>query len=296
LIGRRAFASGGLALAASRPARAQEKENDEKEKTWIDAHTHVFIRSLKAYVGARYVPNYDASWQALLALAAQNKVGRAVILQPSFLGFDNSYLMEALKAEPGRLRGVPWISPSVEVSADRWEEMARLGVRGLRFPIFGLPTPNWRAYDTMLAEALRRDWPIHLYAEARRLPDILPALLDAGHKLVIPHFGMFDRTLGPLRDPGFELLLQKASTGRIWVVLCGDYRVGPERARAAAPLLLASFGPERLMWGSDWPHTDTDLDRVTTYPKTLQGLDEWVPDAAKRQTILVDTPAKLYGF
>jgi predicted TIM-barrel fold metal-dependent hydrolase len=99
-----------------------------------------------------------------------------------------------------------------------------------------------------------------------------------------------------LRDPGFELLLEKASTGRVWVVLSGAYRVGLERARPAAPLLLAAFGPDRLMWGSDWPHTDTDLDRVTTYPKTLQSLDEWVPDAATRQKILVDTPARLYGF
>jgi predicted TIM-barrel fold metal-dependent hydrolase len=112
---------------------------------------------------------------------------------------------------------------------------------------------------------------------------------------VIPHFGMFDHAR-PLRDPGFELLLQKASTGRIWVVLSGAYRVGLERAKPAAPLLLAAFGPDRLMWGSDWPHTDTGLDRVTTYPKTLQWLEEWVPDAAMRQKILIDTPARLYGF
>ncbi len=289
MIRRRGFASGALALAAAGPARAAEP-------AWIDAHAHVFVRGLKSYARPRYVPTYDASWQALLALAGKNGVGRAVILQPSFLGFDNSHLMEALKAEPGRLRGVPWISPSVETRAEQWEEMARLGVRGLRFPIFGLPTPQWPAYADMLAEALRRDWPLHLYVEGRRLPAMLPLLVDAGHKVVVPHFGMFDRKLGPLRDPGFELLLQKASTGRIWVVLSGAYRVGLERARPAAPLLLSAFGPDRLMWGSDWPHTDTDLDRTTTYAKTLQALEEWVPDAAARQKVLVDTPAKLYGF
>ena len=193
---------------------------------WIDGHTHVFTRGLKLAVDARYAPNYDASWQTLLALAEKNGVGRAVILQPSFLGYDNSYLFSALKAEPGRFRGVPWISPSVETTADEWDEMARIGVKGLRFPIFGLPTPQWSFYRDMLAEAQKRDWPIHLYVESKRLPDILPMLLDGGHKVVIPHFGMFDRTLGPLRDPGFELLLQKASTGRLWVVLSGAYRVG----------------------------------------------------------------------
>jgi predicted TIM-barrel fold metal-dependent hydrolase len=290
MIGRRTFTSGALALSGTvAPTRAADLP-------WIDAHAHVFTRSLKAYAGARYVPDYDATRQTFLALAADNKVGRAVILQPSFLGFDNSYLLEALKAEPNRFRGVPWVSPSVEVTAADWEEMARLGVRGLRFPTFGLPAPNWPAYGDMLAEALRRDWPIHLYVEGRRLPSLLPFLLDGGHKVVVPHFGVFDRTLGPLRDPGFELLLQKAGTGQIWMVLSGAYRVGPERARPAAPLLLSAFGPDRLMWGSDWPHTNTDLDRKTTYAEALQLLEQWVPDAAARQKILVETPSKLYGF
>jgi predicted TIM-barrel fold metal-dependent hydrolase len=285
-LSRRAFIASSVAASAV-PAAGS---------AWIDAHTHVFVRSLKSAVDARYMPNHDASWQTLLALAADNGAGRAVILQPSFLGYDNDYLFTALKAEPGRFRGVPWISPSVETTADQWEEMAQIGVRGLRFPIWGLPTPQWSAYGDQLGEALKRDWPIHLYVESKRLPTMLPFLLDAGHKMVIPHFGMFDRTLGPFRDPGFELLLEKASTGRVWVVLSGAYRVGLERARPAVAPLLAAFGPDRLMWGSDWPHTGTDLDRATTYPQTRQWLEEWVPDATARQKILVDTPARLYGF
>ena len=171
-----------------------------------------------------------------------------------------------------------------------------VGVRGLRFPIYGLPTPQWSAYREMLAEALKRDWPIHLYVESRRLPEILPVLLDGGHKVVIPHYGMFDRTLGPMRDPGFRTLLDSAKSGRVWVVMCGAYRVGPERAQAATPMLLDAFGPARLMWGSDWPHTDTTLDRTKTYPLTLKWFEEWVPDEAVRTTILKDTPSKLYGF
>src|SRR5258708_14792774 len=252
MLSRRALIASSVAAASgartAEPARAAEPAS-------IDAHTHVFVRGLAPAANARYAPDYDASWQTLLELAAKNGVGRAVILQPSFLGFDNSYLFEALRAEPNRLRGVPWISPSVTVSADDWEGLARIGVRGLRFPIYGLPTPAWSYYSDMLAEALKRDWPIHLYVESKRLPAMLPMLLGAGHKVVIPHFGMFDRTLGPLRDPGFELLLEKASTRRLWVVLSGAYRVGPERARPAVASLFASFGPERLMWASDWPHT-----------------------------------------
>lgn len=275
--------------AATLPARAALPP-------WVDAHTHVFVRGLKLAVDARYAPNYDASWETLLKLAEAYGVGRAVLLQPSFLGYDNSYLFDALKAAPQRCRGAPWISPSVETRPEEWEEMARIGVRGLRFPILGLPTPQWSAYHEMLGEALKRDWPIHLYVESKRLPEMLPFLLDGGHKVVIPHYGMFDRTLGPARDPGFKVLLESAQTGRVFVVMCGAYRVGPERARQAAPMLLDAFGPERLMWGSDWPHTDTDLNRVKTYPITLRTFEDWVPNEAARRTILVDTPTKLYGF
>ena len=78
-----------------------------------------------------------------------------MILQPSFLGFDNSYLFEALRAQPGRFRGVPWVSPSVSVSNDDWETLQRIGVRGLRFPIYGLPTPQWSYYEDMLADPIR---------------------------------------------------------------------------------------------------------------------------------------------
>jgi predicted TIM-barrel fold metal-dependent hydrolase len=287
-ITRRALAPIALAAAAL-PVRAASPP-------WIDAHTHAFVRGLKLAVDARYAPAYDASWETLLKLAEANGVGRTVLLQPSFLGYDNSYLFGALKAEPNRFRGVPWISPSVETRPEEWEEMARIGVRGLRFPIFGLPTPQWSAYHDMLGEALKRDWPIHLYVESKRLPETLPVLLDGGHKVVVPHYGMFDRTLGPARDPGFKSLLESARTGRVFVVMCGAYRVGPERARMAAPMLLDAFGSERLMWGSDWPHTDTDLNRVTTYPITLRTFEDWVPNEAARRTILIDTPARLYGF
>ena len=285
---RRIFATGALA-AATLPAHADLPP-------WIDAHTHVFVRGLAPATNARYEPNYDASWQTLIELMARNKVGRAVILQPSFLGFDNSYLFQALRAEPGRFRGVPWVSPSIEITPQDWEGLAEIGVKGLRFPIYGLPTPQWSAYRDMLGEALKRDWPIHLYVESRRLPEILPVLLDGGHKVVIPHYGMFDRTLGPARDPGFRFLIERARTERVFVVMCGAYRVGPERARQATPMLLDAFGPQRLLWASDWPHTDTDLNRVTTYSRTLKWFEEWVPDEAVRRTILIDTPTKLYGL
>ena len=78
--------------------------------------------------------------------------------------------------------------------------------------------------------------------------------------------------------------------------LSGAYRIGVEAAREAAAMVIEAYGPDRLVWGSDWPHTNTTLDRVATYPQTLAWLAEWVPDTAMRERILTDTPARLYGF
>src|SRR5260370_16909477 len=84
------------------------------DSVWIDAHTHVFVRGLKPAVDARYAPNYDASWQTLLALAEKNGVGRAGILQPSFLGYANSALFNALSPHPPPLPPAPRLPPPAD--------------------------------------------------------------------------------------------------------------------------------------------------------------------------------------
>jgi predicted TIM-barrel fold metal-dependent hydrolase len=291
LASRREFALGALGLGAAAlpgPGRAAA------ESLQVDSHTHTFIQGLPLAADARYAPDYDASYQRLLATANRNGLGRVVIAQPSFLGHDNSYLFRALAAEPRRLRGVPWIEPGTTTA--QWDQMSKLGVVGLRFPIRGLPTPNWADYRETLAEASRRGWHLHLYVESERLPQILPVLLASGANVVIPHMGLFDPKLGPAKDPGFRVMVESAKTGRVYVMFTAPYRSSVEGARAAAPLLLDAFGPDRIVWGSDWPHTNTDLDRVTTYPQMLQSLSEWVPDPATRRRILVDTPARLFRF
>jgi predicted TIM-barrel fold metal-dependent hydrolase len=292
MITRRAFGLGSLGLAAG--AMLGRETGAAVESALVDSHTHTFVPGLPRAPGARYAPDYDASYDRLLAMAERNGMGRVVIAQPSFLGHDNSYLLGALKARPGRLRGVPWIEP--RTTAAQWDEMAALGVIGLRFPIFGLPTPNWADYQETFAEAKRRNWHLHHYVESKRLPEILPVFLDTGAAVVVPHMGMFEAKLGPQADPGFKVLVEAAKSGRAYVMLSAPYRTSFEGARVAAPILLEAYGPDRLLWGSDWPHTNTELDRTTTYPKMLQSLAEWVPDAATRRKILQDTPTKLFRF
>lgn len=291
LATRREFALGVLGLGA---AALPERSETAAESLQVDGHTHTFIQGLPRAADARYAPDYDASYQRLLATANRNGLGRVVIAQPSFLGHDNSYLFRALAAEPRRLRGVPWIEPRTTTA--QWDEMGRIGVVGLRFPIRGLPAPDWADYREVFAEARRRNWHLHLYIESDRLPQTLPVFLDSGANVVIPHMGLFDPKLGPAKDEGFRVMVESAKTGRVYVMFTAPYRTSVEGARVAAPLLLDAFGPDRIVWGSDWPHTNTDLDRVTTYTQMLQALSEWVPDPARRHRILVDTPTRLFHF
>ncbi len=288
---RREFSIGVLGLGA---AALSGQHAAAAESLLVDSHTHTFIPGLPLAADARYKPDYDASYQRLLATADSNGIGRVVIAQPSFLGHDNSYLFSALAAQPDRLRGIPWIEP--RTSTAQWDKMSQLGVVGLRFPIRGLPAPNWADYKEVFNEANRRGWHLHLYVESDRLPQMLPAPLESGANVVIPHMGMFDPKLGPGNDAGFKVLLESAKTGRVYVMFTAPYRTSVEGARTAAPMLLDAFGPDRIVWGSDWPHTNTDLDRVVTYPRMLQALTEWVPDPSSRRRILVDTPTRLFRF
>jgi len=121
-------------------------------------------------------------------------------------------------------------------------------------------------------------------------------VLDAGCKLVVDHFGRPGEDIAS--DRGFDWLLGAAAEGRTWVKLSAAYRnwrdpLGPE-ARRAARLLLDACGPRRLLWGSDWPHTQHR--ERTGYSQSFAALGDWVPDPEARHCILAETPAALFHF
>jgi predicted TIM-barrel fold metal-dependent hydrolase len=136
-------------------------------------------------------------------------------------------------------------------------------------------------------------WQVEVQCEAGRLPGLLPGLIESGAPVVVDHFGRPDAELG-IEDPGFRHLLRSADSGKIYVKLSGAYRVGAALADKAAPLLLKAFGHQRLLWGSDWPHTQ--FERIANPISARQALDRWVPDAGDRAAILSQTPAGLFGF
>lgn len=259
----------------------------------IDSHAHVFTAQLKLAERRRYSVDYDATPAAYLSMLRANGLGRGVLVQPSFLGFDNRYLVAALKAHRGQLRGIAALAR--EASSEDMQSLARSGVVGIRLNLLGRSDPDLSApaWQRHFARVRALGWQVEVQCEARRLPRLVPPLLKAGVTVVIDHFGRPDAALG-VADPGFRYLLRSAQTGAVYVKLSGAYRVGEALADAAAPMLLAAFGPERLVWGSDWPHTQ--FETVATAAGARSALDRWVPAQAARQRILNDTPQALFKF
>ena len=260
----------------------------------VDTHAHVFHRCLPLTPGHRHAPQQDALLPELLAVFDAQGVTHGLLTAPSFLGTDNSYLLAALASAPQRLRG----SVIVDAGFDRaaLQVMARLGVVGIRLNMLQRPdlpdlrSPLWRR---LLETAAALDWHVEIYVEGARLQRLLLPALEVGVKVVVDHFGSPGPSSG-LRCPGFHGLLDALQAGRTWVKLSAPYRLGGMDAASVASALLAAGGPQRLLWGSDWPWTQHSAGM--SYGKCLDWLEQWVPDAAQRDIILGETPVSLLGF
>jgi predicted TIM-barrel fold metal-dependent hydrolase len=264
----------------------------------VDTHAHVFLQGLTLAQVRRHTPDHDATLAEYLALLDAHGLSHGVLVQPSFLGTDNSHMVRALRAARGRLRGVAVVAEDITETA--LQDLAEAGVAGIRLNLIGLDLPGLQtpAWQTLLARVNALGWHVELHVQAARLPDIVPALLAAGCRIVVDHFGRPDPALGSA-DPGFRYLLQQADSGRVWVKLSAPYRNWPASAcatsgREAAQRLLAAYTPERLMWGSDWPHTEHR--HLASYPAAMQWLDAWIDDPAQRRVLLADTPLRLFQF
>ncbi len=282
----RALVNFAAASAWTHVARAEETA-----VTAVDAHAHVFRRGLPLAASIRYAPDYDATPEDYLKTLEANGISNAVLVQPSFLGTDNSYMLEALKRYPDRFRGIAVVQP--DISPDTLRELASVGVVGVRLNLIGAPNPQfdtepWPMFLKRLADL---GWQVEIQAEARRWPELLPLLLESGVTIVADHFGKPDPKLG-VDDPGFRELLKAGASGRVWVKISGSYRNGAGLPEAAMPLLRDSFDLDHLVWGSDWPHTQ--FEKATNYTTVRRELDVWLPDANNRRTVLLDAPSKLF--
>jgi predicted TIM-barrel fold metal-dependent hydrolase len=285
------------ASRAAGPAAAPSADRPVDARGW-DCHAHLFgpyarypLAAERSYTPPEAVEAQYASLLQRLGLA------HGVLVHASAYGKDHTLLLDALAARPD------WRGVVVVQSGDALP-LAGLharGVRGARFSHRSGPGNNFAgsaSFDDLLALAPQlADGGLHaeLWTDTRALPAIAAQIAALPVPLVIDHMGGFDVRAG-VDDPGFRTLLDLLATGKVWVKLCA-YRnlfdVPDVQAGRVFQQKMVEVNPERLVWGSDWPHL-----RVTPEPDALELLamfKDWARGDAVLQRVLQANPEALYG-
>lgn len=258
----------------------------------VDTHVHVFERRLPMVAGRRYQPDYDAVPVQLLQQMKSAGIKRAVLVQPSFLGTDNHYLLEEIAKDPQSFAGIAVIDP--DMARGDIAALKEAGIVGVRLNCIGMPTPDLArgAHREMAEHLAEAGLVLQIQAEGRQWLSIAPVLDVLPCSVLVDHFG---RTPPGDSSGGFESLLSAAKTSaNIWFKFSGPYRFTDGAADVCAAAIVEAIGTDRIVWGSDWPWTQ--FEQHHSYAQTLAWLDTWVSDASVRQKILADNPARLFGF
>jgi predicted TIM-barrel fold metal-dependent hydrolase len=278
-----------------------------------DCHTHIHgdVEKFPFFSGRVYTPE-PASPEEMAALHKALNIQRVVIVTPSVYGPNNAATTFGMKARGNNARGVAVIDD--KTSEADLDAMQKDGFRGIRLNLAtgGVSDPNvGKARFAAAVERMKaRGWHVQLYTTLPMITAIKELVLASPVPAVFDHFGGADAALG-LEQPGFADLVDLVKSGKAYVKISGAYRASklapdyPDAAPLAKALIAAN--PERIVWGSDWPHPNsvtlpgkqvadvTPLFQIDD-GRLLNQLPVWAPDAAVRKTILVDNPARLYGF
>jgi predicted TIM-barrel fold metal-dependent hydrolase len=269
-----------------------------------DTHAHVFGPAARfPYADDRSYTPPDAPLEKYLRMLDTVGFARGVLVQGSAHGRDNAAMLDALARHPDRLRGVAVADADVApAELRRWHAG---GVRGLRFNHFfrggslhyrgGVPLDAGKALAPVMAEL---GWHLQLWIDVKDLPETIPVLKAIGRPVVIDHMGRTDAGAGTA-TPGFQSLLRLVGDGGCWVKVSGAHRLSRRAPDYpdARPFheALARANPDRLVWGSDWPHPRIEGE-MPDAGRLFELFQQWTPDEATRRHILVDNPARLYGF
>jgi predicted TIM-barrel fold metal-dependent hydrolase len=261
-----------------------------------DCHFHIFgpFDRFPMSPGRHYTPP-EALVPRYLRVAEALGIERMVVVQASIYGTDNAVTLDAISQfGPHRARGVAVIDDSFDAAA-----LKRLHDRGIRGVRFNMVSGNGTPEDQLEALARRVAplcWHIQIYADGAKMLEIGELLARLPVEVVIDHCGGVKAALGT-DHPQFQALLRLLDSGRASMKLC-SYRASSEGAPwadvEANAKALAAAAPERCVWGTDWPHSQ--MNPAPEAGLLLDQFFEWVPDTEARHQILVDNPARLYGF
>jgi predicted TIM-barrel fold metal-dependent hydrolase len=298
-LGRDAAAQGGVSFLM--PAGA------------ADCHAHIFCDS-KAFPmspARTYTPE-AASVLEYVALARKLGIERTVFVQPTVYGADNTCVLAAVSEVGSHARGVAVIDDkTADAEIDRLE---RNGIRGLRINLETTGNVDPAQARARFLAAVARIGSRHLHVQMFTRLAVIAAIKDAIDAspvtVVFDHFGGA-QAAGGVQQPGFDALVALVQSGKAYVKLSAPYRGSTQAPAFAdmAPLAkaLIAANPQRILWGSDWPHPNTSPEAVNadtgTSPRlaiddvaVLNQVSVWLPTIPQRRVVLVENPARLYGW
>lgn len=262
-----------------------------------DTHAHVIgLPPEFPFVEQRSYTPPQASESSYLAMLDALGMARGVLVQVSVHGTDNRLLVRTLQRHPQRLRGVAVVAPDVDDKT--LATLAAANVRGLRINVLFGGGVGFAHIESLAAIAKEQGWHLQFLLDARQLPELHPRLARLPVPFIVDHMGHMPASCG-VNDPGFVALVDLVRHHGCWIKLSGGYRITSDHVRFSDTHVFArtllQAAPDRMVWGSDWPHVAV-TDRMPNTGELLDLLAEWVPDEALRNRILVDNPARLYGF
>ena len=271
-----------------------------------DAHFHVFGpagRYPYNQADLRYAPPL-APLEDFLALAKELGIERFVFVQPSAYGRDNRCMLEAMR-EVGTQNCCAIVDIDEHAPDAELERLDAQGVRGVRINVppvkpyeAGFAATLLARIDRLRGRCAEIGWQLDFLTPGWLTAELMPTLAKLNLDFTIAHFGMFFAKDG-VKQPGFQALLEllRSGSGRCWVKLTGVYRMSVTEGFAdVAPMAraLIQAAPDRVIWGSDYPHLSF-ADKVGSVD-LWNLLRKWAPDEAVRRRILVDNPQRLFEF
>jgi len=263
-----------------------------------DTHIHLFGPAAK-YPFAPDSPytSRDALPETLFKLQDRLGLSTAVIVSPGGYGRNYAMLADVLAKHPDRFRGIALMRD--DTPSSEFARLTRLGVRGLRMMSRkrGSHVPNYS--PAVAARAHEHGWHVQFYPHGTDIIAYADKLLALPNTIVLDHFASIPAS-GGVDQPAMKAVFRMLDTGRVWLKLSGPMRCTTENYPypSVTPLAraLVKHAPERMVWGSDWPHVNLDGREMPNDGDLLDLLAEWVPDGAVRNRILAQNANALYGF
>lgn len=263
-----------------------------------DVHFHVFGPAARfPFAASRSYTPADAPKEKLFAMHKHMGIDRGVVVQSAAHGFDNSAAADLIAARKSDYLGVALLP--TETSESQLKKLHEQGFRGARFNYMkhlgeGTPIEEVIAFGNKLAGF---GWHLQIHMDSSLIGQMAPAIRRSPVPVVIDHMGRVDASLG-MEQPAFSQLISLLQNKNIWVKVSGCERSSrqPSPWKDAVPFarrLVDEFG-DRALWGTDWPHPN--LKEIPDDGVMVDNIAEIAPSEKQRHALLVDNPARFYGF